>query len=219
MSDARKPKISAALLVAICALGVVLLVRPKHNPAPLTPARSTPSPIAAAAPAEAPATAQASVVLPIGQLSDRHDPSLPATIELETGTLPWEAAIDAVLAGEGSKTDKVEKLFGLLATQPVESWPRITEEIIKLTPNRSYNAEVFPRLVNPQTSGQVEGLLFADLMERPESIQLPALLAISRMPAHPFAAPARDNLVHALGKDYESDWAAWQEAIRRKGAK
>jgi hypothetical protein len=164
----------------------------------------------------APVPPQTSVVLPIGRISEISDSPLPATIQLETGTLPWEAAVEAVLAEQAPDSVKVEKLFGLLSTQPPEAWERITEEAIKRTPNRAYNAEVFPRLVNPQTNGQVEALLFADLMERPESVQLPALLAISRMPGHQFASPARENLVHALGKDFQSDWGAWNEAIRRR---
>ena len=57
-------------------------------------------------------------------------------------------------------------------------------------------------------------VLFADLMERPDSIALPALLAIARQPAHPYAATALDNLRLLLGANYGSDWRKWNEAIQ-----
>ena len=78
-----------------------------------------------------------------------------------------------------------------------------------------------PVIANPQTHGAVANVFFADLMERPDAITLPALLRIAQIQNHPYAKFARENLRLLLDQDFGSDWPKWDAAIRtaltRKG--
>ena len=78
-----------------------------------------------------------------------------------------------------------------------------------------YNAVALPMVVNPQTHGSGESVLFADLMERPDSITLPALLRIARIPNHPYAKFAHDNLDLLVGEDFGADWPKWDAAVQK----
>ncbi len=144
-----------------------------------------------------------------------HPPIAP-TIELETGKLPWEEQIEKVLTQSSTDAAKARALFGMQPNLPPAAWERATHEAVERTSDRDYNMVALPLLINPQANGEVLSILFADLMERrPEPIQLPALLAVARMTAHPFAEPSHDNLTHSLGQDFDTDWAAWEVAIRQ----
>ncbi len=152
----------------------------------------------------------------MGKLAEMPDSQLPPTLRLETGKLPWETQIDEILAAATPDPVKAHQLFALLAKAPPEAWERIAEEAIQRVPNETYGTDALPRLINPQTNGRVLSILFADLMERPETTNLPALLTVARLNGHPYAEPARDNLEHALGHDYQTDWAGWEKAIRQR---
>ena len=72
-----------------------------------------------------------------------------------------------------------------------------------------------PLLANPQTHGSVKNVLFADLIERPDAITLPALLRIARTPNHPYAKFAHDNLDLLVGEDFGADWPKWEAAVQK----
>lgn len=143
------------------------------------------------------------------------DAHLPATLRLETEKLPWETQIDEILARPTPDSVKAQQLFALLAKAPPEAWERLAEEAVQRVPNENYGTDALPRLINPQTNGRVLSILFADVMERPETTYLPALLSVVRVAGHPYAEPARDNLEHVLGRDYQTDWTGWETAIKQ----
>jgi hypothetical protein len=74
----------------------------------------------------------------------------------------------------------------MLPTLPAEALQRGTELAMQFLRDKDY-ALVRPRLLDPQTHGMIASVLFADLLERPDEIALPALLAIARIPSHPYA--------------------------------
>ena len=81
-----------------------------------------------------------------------------------------------------------------------------------------YAAIAQPVLVNPQTGGAILSVLFADVMQRPDAIALPALLQVARSPEHPYASYARDNLALLVGHDWAADWPAWEAAVRQRAS-
>jgi hypothetical protein len=101
----------------------------------------------------------------------------------------------------------------MLPTLPAEALQRGTEIAIRLLRDRDYSA-ARDRLLDPQTHGMVASALFADLLERRDEIALPALLAIARIPSHPYAAAARDNLELLLGKRIDPQSGAVEMEIR-----
>jgi len=214
MKPNAKPYLIAALLILAGTIGYWLLNSPTAVP-PLPSATPPPAPKAAPIQAEtAPETK--TVVLPVGIIADADEESLPPTLELQTGKLPWEEEIDKVLAEPIANPMKARALFALIPHLPPTAWERATEEAVQRVPNADYNVVALPLLINPQANTRVLSILFEDVMSRPESLHLPALLSIARMPGHPFAEPAHDNLSHTLGQNFANDWAAWDAAVRQR---
>lgn len=144
------------------------------------------------------------------------DQPLIPPLPLQTGELPWEARIRTILTREkATDTEKAIELFRLLPTIPAEGAETCAEEAVKRLPNAEYR-HAQAAVSNPGTYGLALGILFADLMERPDHWRLPTLAAIARNSAHPYASPARDNLQLLLGQDLGEDWNRWETAVREK---
>jgi hypothetical protein len=144
-------------------------------------------------------------------------PSAPQSaphVEFEVENLAWENRLDEVMrASAVSESAKAQKILEMLPTLPAEALQRGTEIAIRLLRDRDYSA-ARDRLLDPQTHGMVASALFADLLERRDEIALPALLAIARIPSHPYAAAARDNLELLLGKRIDPQSGAVEMEIR-----
>ena len=121
-------------------------------------------------------------------------PQQPPELALEEGLLPWEARLRQVLATTRSPRDQARLLLALLPSLPPEAITSATEQALQRVRDADYNAVVLPTLENPQTHGAAMSALFADLLERPREISVPALRTIAADPAHPFAASAREDL-------------------------
>jgi hypothetical protein len=143
------------------------------------------------------------------------EPPLAPPLALEQGTLPWEEKIERVLRDGGlSNTAKARRLVALFPELPADGLATAAEECIERLPDADYNVVALPVIANPQTHGAVANLFFADLMERPDAITLPALFRIAQIPNHPYAKSARENLRLLLDEDFGSDWPKWDAAIR-----
>jgi hypothetical protein len=55
--------------------------------------------------------------------------------------------------------------------------------------------------------------LLDDVLNRPNSLKLPALLDVARNAQHPKAAEAKNFLTLFIEEDYGSDWDKWQTGI------
>ena len=141
-----------------------------------------------------------------------HFPPLP----LDAGPLAWERQIEAI-ANRSDVPDllKARLLIQMLPGLPEEALAQAAESATDLLADKDYAATALPTVLDPRTHGRAMSVLFADLMERPDAIALPALLAIARNPKHAFAPAARDNLQLLLGQDLGSEWAKWDAAIQR----
>lgn len=170
-----------------------------------------------ATPKGEPASEQSAVIVQTPPIIDPEtDMPLIPPLPLQTGELAWEASIRSVLSRE--KTTEAEKaigLFQLLPGMPAEGAETCAEEAVKRLPNTEYrHAQAV--VTNPGTYGLALGVLFTDLMERPDNLRLPTLVSIARNAAHPYAEPAHSNLELLLGQDFGQDWARWESAIREK---
>ena len=65
-------------------------------------------------------------------------------------------------------------------------------------------------LTNASLPAAVLDILLGDVLNRPNSLKLPALLDVARTPQHPKAGEAKDFLELFLEEDYASDWDKWQ---------
>lgn len=144
------------------------------------------------------------------------DKPLIPPLPLQTGELAWEARIRSALSREkATDAEKAIALFQLLPSIPAEGAETCAEEAVKRLPNTEYR-HAQAAVSNPGTYGLALGVLFADLMERPDNLRLPTLVTIARNSAHPYAGPARDNLELLLGQDFGEDWVRWESAVREK---
>ncbi len=144
------------------------------------------------------------------------EPRLAPKLDLTRGKLPWEEKIGSVTgAGDLDDTAKARRLLAMLPNLPEYGLATAAEEAVKRLPDADYNSVALPVVANPGTHGLVESVLFADLMERPDAITLPALLRIAQIPNHPYAKFAHDNLDLLVGEDFGADWPKWDAAVRK----
>ena len=136
-------------------------------------------------------------------------------LALDQGTLPWEERIESVVRDNSlTNTAKARRLLAMLPGLPEDGFGTAAEECVKCLPDADYNVVALPVITNPQTHGAVANVLFADLMERPDAITLPALLRIAQIPNHPYATFAQENLQLLIGEDFGNNWPEWDAAIR-----
>ncbi len=144
------------------------------------------------------------------------DLQLGPKLELSRGKLAWEAQIESVTtARDLSDTAKSRQLLAMIAALPEHGMTTAAEEAVRRLPDADYNSVALPHVANPETHGLVESVLFADLMARPDAIALPALLRIARIPNHPYAKYAHDNLDLLIGADFGADWSKWEVAVQK----
>jgi len=136
-------------------------------------------------------------------------------LSLDTAIPAWEQQLNSVGADPAkNEAATAHAIFALLPALPEEALAAAAERAVERLPDADYADAVLPALTNPQTHGRVMSALFADLMERPDAIALPALLQIARNSEHAFAPSARDNLQLLLGADFGTDWARWEAEIQ-----
>ncbi len=198
-------------VVAVACVVIALLSRHKDRdavPRSSAPARSGEIAPISSTPAPQPIL-HADPAMPF----DEPAPTTPPPLALDRGAPEWEARI-ALVTRNGALDDagKAKALLAMLDSLPPEALDDAAREAGERLPDSAY-ASASVRLLNPQTHGRVLGVLFADLLERPDAIALPTLLAIAENPAHPFSAQARENLELLLRKNYGADWPRWDAAV------
>ncbi len=146
---------------------------------------------------------------------DEPAPVLVPPLAVQSGGLEWEARIEKVTSAPGlNESAKAKTLLAMLNSLPPEALETAAREAGERLPDSMY-ASASAMLLNPKTHGRVLGVLFEDLLVRPDAVALPALLALARNPAHPFATAARENLELLLGKNFGNEWPRWSAEIRR----
>lgn len=146
-------------------------------------------------------------------------PSTLPPLELQHGKLAWEIQIDALLARQISDRDKAEELLKLLPRMPAEARDRLVQEAVDRLADSDYGSVALPMLLNPATDGAAETVMYADLLQRPDEITLPALLALARTTNHPFAQSARETLALLVGNDFGTVWRRWESAVAEQISK
>jgi hypothetical protein len=223
MLSPMRSKLSRSLLfgavAALLAAGVFLALSDWNRTVPrtATPATAEPEPeFPRFSPPPPPTTEEmrtATVFTPEVPAAD-GGPALLPPLALQSGELPWEKQVRGVLERKDlADPAKSRMLLEMVQSLPVEGRETATEEAIKRLPNTDYRVAQ-PMIVNPGTYGLALSVLFADLMQRPAVIKLPTLLEIARIPQHPYAGPARENLQLLLGADFGIDWNRWDAAVR-----
>lgn len=130
-----------------------------------------------------------------------------------TGTnAPWDPRVEEILNAEGADAEKSARLLALFPQLPADQQEDLALQLAPQVPDKDY-APLGSILTNTATAGEVAEVLLTDLLDRPDSIKLPLLLDIARLPDHTKAEDARDLLEVMLDVNYGSDWEAWSKKI------
>jgi hypothetical protein len=125
-----------------------------------------------------------------------------AGVNFQKGTLSWELQLESVKRGVAAGVPTAKAVFALLPYLPEEALQTVTEEALSHLPDAAWTSVALPVLANSQTHGRVLSTLFADLMERPQEVSVPALNQVARDFSHPFSSFALDNLKLLLGEEF-----------------
>jgi len=204
---------SFLVILVACGTGALLTALSRQDAAlqlPIWPATTTRATTRLEPSAISPVAEKYNLVFPAEEPEVRLAPEL----DLDGAGLFWEQGVDAATGENFTEAAQARVLLAMLQSLPEEALETATREAMDRLPDSDY-AVAQPLLTDPATHGASMSVLIADLMERPDAITLPTLLAIARRPSHPYAGVARGNLELLLGIDCGTDWPRWDAAVRR----
>jgi hypothetical protein len=128
----------------------------------------------------------------------------------------WELRIDEVLRSSADETQTAQILINMLPTLPPDGQSEAAQHISNLVLDDQYN-RVLPLVKNPNLPEDVLDVFVTDLLNRDDSVKLPTLLEIAKIPNHPHHEEALTDLEIFLdmGDDVQpNDWGKWDAAIK-----
>ena len=132
-----------------------------------------------------------------------------------TNLMPgWEDKVDEILGSDSPDPDKARQLLGMFPTLPADGQEEVAQHLANLVPDQDF-ALMRPYLTNSALPEDVLDVLLDDVLNRPNSLKLPALLDVARSAQHPKAAEAKDFLELLLDEDYGDDWDKWRAGIEQ----
>ncbi|MSU59623.1 MAG: hypothetical protein EXS35_15900 [Pedosphaera sp.] len=124
----------------------------------------------------------------------------------------YEPTIETILSADGEPDEKGAALLALYPRFPPEGQALAAQHIANLLANDDY--EPFgQRLADTNTTAEVQEVILADVLGRPNKLKLPLLLEVAKTPAHPKAAESKQILELYLEKNYGDDWETWKTKI------
>ncbi len=208
-----RPVIALAVIVAAVVGAAIWFL----NSAPPAPPPDTVVAAVPATPEPGVATEPAAAPLP------RPLAEMPAAAQVPSGITESDRKIDEILRAnpdnsEAANIGTAQMLINLLPTLPAEGQAEAAQHISNLLPDKQYNL-VLPILKNPAAPEQVLDVFVTDLMNRDDSVKLPALLDIAKIPNHPNREEAMTDLQIFLDGDFGTDWAKWDSSLKAYLAK
>jgi hypothetical protein len=126
----------------------------------------------------------------------------------------WESRLDEILSADTDETQKAKQMLAILPSLPEAGQVEAAQHLSNLLPDAEY-APLGKLLTEPKTPEAVLDVLMVDALNRPNSIKLPLLLEMARVPQHPKATEAKDLLELYLEEDYGTDWNKWQAKMQQ----
>lgn len=126
----------------------------------------------------------------------------------------WEDKVDEILGSNSPDADKAKQMIEMFPTLPADGQEEVARHLTNLLPDQDYGL-MRSFLTNPSLPESVLDILLSDVLNRPNSLKLPALLEVARNAQHPKAAEAKDFLQLFLEEDFGSDWDKWQAGVEQ----
>jgi hypothetical protein len=138
-----------------------------------------------------------------------------STASVSTTPAPanWKTGVNDVFSSGGTTAEQAKSLLAQFPNLPPAGQYEVAHHICNLLPDDAYGPWA-GYLTNAATAPEVLTVIYADLMQRPNSLKLPLLLQLARTPSHPRSGDAAQLLRNTLGADYGSDWATWRVRLQ-----
>jgi hypothetical protein len=213
MSKLSKLLIAVGAIAGVVVVGILLFQRPSKRPESDTQA-SVAEPTAPA-PAE---TNHSSFFT----RHARRQPSQTLTNDSSMGASSittnlisaWEDKVDDILGSTNSDPEKAKQMLEMFPQLPEDGQEEVARHLSNLLPDQDYGL-MRNYLTNASLPETVLDVLLDDVLNRPNSLKLPALLEIARTEQHPKAAEAKDFLELFLEEDYGNDWDKWRAGMEQ----
>lgn len=208
MSKPSKLLIAAGTVAGVVLVAIVLLRRPRNGSESATQESvSEPTPAA---------TTETNSSSFFTKRARRHpsqspagDGAMDASYTATNLIADWEGKVDDLLGSTNSDHDKARQMLEMFPQLPADGQEEVARHLSNLVADQDYGA-MRAYLTNASLPAAVLDILLGDVLNRPNSLKLPALLDVARTPQHPKAGEAKDFLELFLEEDYANDWDKWQ---------
>lgn len=138
-------------------------------------------------------------------------PAMPAGAATQLTTAEeGDVLIDAILRSDKDIPVMARELHELVKKLNGEAQVNASRHLVNLTSDEDYGL-IAGFLVDAKMNPEVIEVLFADLMNRERSLQLPLFMNILRNPQHPQNEEVRNVMSILAGEDFGNDFAAWDK--------
>jgi hypothetical protein len=136
-----------------------------------------------------------------------------ATDQLPPDTPMWESSVNAILESAEDNDAVALKLDALAHSLPMEGQVEATQHMVNLLGDESYQL-ARRKLANPATPREVMDVIYSDVLNRPNTVKLPALVDVLAVPGHPLHAESLETLRVFVERDLGNDLPAWNVAVQ-----
>jgi hypothetical protein len=133
--------------------------------------------------------------------------------EFEEPGQPWEMAINQFLDSDEDNDKVAASLAALAPTLPLEGQVEAIQHMVNLLDDEQY-ALAQNMVMNPGLHPDVREVLFSDVLDRPNAVKLPVLLALLSSPGHPLRTEAHTNLQAVIGQDLGQSPMLWSQPVQ-----
>ena len=128
-----------------------------------------------------------------------------ATIATTNLAANWEDKLDDILGSDDDDTNKVKQLYEMFPRLGEEGQVEVAQHLSNLVPDENYT-QLGQLLQKAKLPESVLDVLMSDVLNRPNSVKLPALLQVAQNADHPKAEEAKDLLELYLDEDDPAKW-------------
>jgi hypothetical protein len=124
----------------------------------------------------------------------------------------WEAPINAILEAPEDNDQVVLRLAALVPTLPPDGQVEAAQHMVNLLDDENYQTAL-QMLLNPGMPTEVQEVIYSDILNRPNTVKLPALTALIGAPNHGLRDEALNTLQIFVGHDLGNNPLAWKSAV------
>jgi hypothetical protein len=130
----------------------------------------------------------------------------------ETNEGEGRDAVSAVLELPESNEQVAGRLLAMMPSLSTTAQVEAAQHMVNLLDDANYQPAL-NMLLGQGTPREIQQVIYADLLNRPNNLKLPALLSVLRVPGHQLQPEALETLRIFIGQDYGADATAWNQAV------